>query len=144
MVMESKNLERSIILKVKKFLLAGIVTLSLANADDVLQKSMSIMQKGIDSITFGFMHNEVDNIKEGLELLREGNNMFSNKKLIEQYLPHDKKHMVNVAENQSKRITLDSNVLEINLDQKAYIDAANAYSDIINACSRCHAIVREW
>lgn len=70
--------------------------------------------------------------------------MFSDKKVIVNYMPEKRKHMVNVAENQAKRIILDTNVLEINLDQKSYVDAANAYSDILNACSRCHAIVREW
>lgn len=52
--------------------------------------------------------------------------------------------MANVAENASKRIALDINVLELNLDDKAYVNAANAYSDMLNACSSCHSIVRNW
>ena len=56
----------------------------------------------------------------------------------------NKKHMANVAENASKRIALDINVLELNLDTKSYVNAANAYSDMLNACSSCHSIVRNW
>ena len=70
--------------------------------------------------------------------------MFSDKNIIAKYLPANKKHMANVAANASKRITLDVSVLNLNLDDKAYVNASNAYSDILNACSRCHAIVRNW
>jgi len=52
--------------------------------------------------------------------------------------------MTNIAENASKRIALDVIVLEENLKNKAFIKAANAYSDMLNACSSCHSIVRNW
>ena len=37
-----------------------------------------------------------------------------------------------------QKISLDLNVLELNLDDKAFVNAANAYSDMLNACSSCH------
>ena len=83
-------------------------------------------------------------IKEGTKLVKEGNTLFSDAKVINQYLPDNKKHMVNVAENASKRISLDITELEANLDNKAFIKAANSYSDMLNACSSCHSIVRNW
>ena len=92
----------------------------------------------------GFLNNNLDSIKAGVKLVKEGNELFSDKKVISQYLPENKKHMANVAENASKRISLDINVLEVNLDNKAYVNAANAYSDMLNACSSCHSIVRNW
>jgi hypothetical protein len=52
--------------------------------------------------------------------------------------------MINVATNQARRIHLDANVLNLRLDDKAYTGAANAFSDMLNACARCHAIVRNW
>ncbi|MCK9336962.1 MAG: hypothetical protein M0P43_03920 [Arcobacteraceae bacterium] len=131
-------------MKFTKLLLAGILSVSIASADDVMKKSMAIMDKGMTNIQIGFMHNNETLIRDGLKQVKEGNAMFSDKKIIAQYLPETKKHMANVAENNAKRISLDSNVLELNLDQKAYMDAATAYADILNACSRCHAIVREW
>lgn len=109
-----------------------------------MQKSMSIMEKGMTQIQQGFLNNNLELIKQGTELVKEGNSLFSDKKVISQYLPENKKHMANVAENASKRIALDINVLELNLDTKSYVNAANAYSDMLNACSSCHSIVRNW
>ncbi len=131
-------------MKFTKLLLAGILSVSIANADDVMKKSMAIMEKGMTNIQIGFMHNNEALIRDGLKQVKEGNAMFSDKKVIAQYLPETKKHMANVAENQAKRISLDASVLELNLDDKAFMRASTAYADILNACSRCHAIVREW
>ena len=117
---------------------------AVANANDVMQKSMSIMEKGMTQIQQGFLNNNLQLIKDGTKLVKEGNSLFSDKKVISEYLPDNKKHMVNVAENASKRITLDISELEANLDNKAFINAANAYSDMLNACSSCHSIVRNW
>ena len=102
------------------------------------------MEKGMTQIQQGFLNNNIGLIKEGTKLVGEGNAMFSDKEVIAKYLPKNKKHMANVAENTSKRIALDVNVLDLNLDAKAYVNASNAYSDMLNACSRCHAIVRNW
>ncbi|AXX90720.1 hypothetical protein CKA55_10725 [Arcobacter suis] len=131
-------------MKLVKLLIATTLFIASANANDVMQKSMSIMEKGMTQIQQGFLNNNLELIKEGTKLVKEGNTLFSDKKVISQYLPDNKKHMANVAENASKRIALDINVLELNLDDKAYVNAANAYSDMLNACSSCHSIVRSW
>lgn len=131
-------------MKFINILTAAVLTVSVASAQDVMQKSMAIMEKGMVEIQQGFLNNNVELIRSGTKLVREGNELFSDKKVIAQYLPESKKHMVNVAENAAKRIDLDANVLELNLDDKAYINAANAYSDMLNACARCHSIVRSW
>ncbi len=131
-------------MKLVNILTVAALTLSIASAQDIMQKSMSIMEKGMTEIQQGFLNNNLDLIRDGSRLVREGNKLFSDKKVIVQYLPENKKHMVNVAENAAKRIDLDANVLELNLEEKAYINAANAYSDMLNACARCHSIVRSW
>lgn len=131
-------------MKLGKLLVAGILAVSVASAQDVMQKSMAIMEQGMTQIQQGFLNNNLTLIRNGAKLVDEGNAMFSDKELIAKYLPKDKKHMANVAANASKRITLDVNVLNLNLDDKAYVNASNAYSDMLNACSRCHSIVRNW
>lgn len=131
-------------MKLLKVLVASTLLVAAANANDVMQKSMSIMEKGMTQIQQGFLNNNLQAIKDGAKLVKEGNELFSDKKVIASYLPENKKHMANVAENASKRIALDLNVLELNLDNKAYVNAANAYSDMLNACSSCHSIVRNW
>jgi hypothetical protein len=118
-------------MKIVKLLAVGLLSVSLANAQDVMQKSMSMMEEGMTQIQQGFLNNNVKLIENGA-------------KLIAQYLPAEKKHLANHASNVSKRIALDVNVLSLNLEEKAYIKASNAYSDILNACSSCHAIVRNW
>lgn len=70
--------------------------------------------------------------------------LFSKESVIKEHLPENKKHMINVATNAAQRITLSANMLELNLEEKAFINATNAYSDMLNACARCHAIVRNW
>lgn len=131
-------------MKLVKILVAAALLVVAANANDVMQKSMSIMEKGMTQIQQGFLNNNLQLIKDGAKLVKEGNELFSDKKVIASYLPENKKHMANVAENASKRIALDINVLELNLDDKAFVNAANAYSDMLNACSSCHSIVRNW
>ena len=131
-------------MKLVKILVASALLVVAANANDVMQKSMSIMEKGMTQIQQGFLNNNLQLIKDGAKLVKEGNELFSDKKVIASYLQDNKKHMANVAENASKRIALDINVLELNLDDKAYVNAANAYSDMLNACSSCHSIVRNW
>ncbi|WP_428023672.1 hypothetical protein [Arcobacter sp.] len=131
-------------MKLIKLALIATLSFGVANADNVMQKSMDLMDQGMTKIQKGFINSNIALIKEGAKLVNEGNALFSDKKVIKEYLPKDKKHMLNVAENASKRINLDLNVLNLNLDDKAYINASNAYSDMLNACSRCHSIIREW
>ncbi|MAC83822.1 hypothetical protein [Arcobacter roscoffensis] len=131
-------------MKLAKLLVACTLAFGVANAQDVMQKSMSIMEQGMTQIQKGFLNNNLELIKEGSALVKQGNELFSEKKVIENYLPQNKKHLVNVAAAASERISLDLNVLELNLDEKAYLSAADAYSDMLNACSRCHSIVRSW
>ena len=131
-------------MKLAKLIIAATLFVVAANANDVMQKSMSTMEKGMTQIQQGFLNNNLGLIKEGTKLVKEGNTLFSDKKVIAEFLPDNKKHMANVAENASKRISLDIAELEANLDNKAYVNAANAYSDMLNACSSCHSIVRNW
>lgn len=131
-------------MKLIKLIAVIALTVNISWAQDVMQKSMNIMEEGMSEIQKGFLHNSVELIKSGTLKVRKGNELFSDEKVISEYLPKNKKHMVNIASNASQRIKLDANVLELNLENKAYIDAANAYSDMMNACARCHSIVRAW
>ncbi len=131
-------------MKLAKILMAGILSVSFASANDVMTKSMNIMQQGIEQVQFGFINNNEKMVREGLEQIKKGNAMFSSETLIKASLPDNKKHMVNVAENASKRITADATIIELNLDDKAYTKAAEGYADMMNACSRCHGIIRSW
>lgn len=131
-------------MKLTKILMAGILSVSFASANDVMTKSMNIMQQGIEQVQFGFINNNEKMVREGLEQIKKGNSMFSSEEVIKASLPENKKHMMNVAVGASKRITADATIIELNLDDKAYTKAAEGYADMVNACSRCHGIIRSW
>jgi hypothetical protein len=130
-------------MKLTKIIMAGILSVGIAQAD-TMTKSMNTMQEGIEKVQYGFINNNAAMIKNGLALVKQGNDLFSKKHVIAKYLPTDKVHMTNVAVNASKRIALNVNVIELNLDDKAYTKAAEGYADMLNACSRCHGIIRSW
>lgn len=131
-------------MKLTKILMAGILCVTVASADDVMKKSMSLMQSGIEQVQAGFINNSEDAVRAGLKQIEEGNALFSEKNIIAKYLPSAKKHMVNTAVNASRRIKADRTIIELNLDDKAYTKAAQGYSDMLNACSKCHGLVRTW
>lgn len=131
-------------MKLKNILLATILSASIASANDVLKKSMDTMSAGMEMIQYGFINNDEKSIRDGLINIQKGNSMFSSADIIKASLPNNKKHMVNVAINSSRRITADSTIVELNLDDKAYTKAAAGYADMMNACSRCHGIIRSW
>lgn len=127
-----------------KIIISCSLLFAVSNADNLMQKSMAEMEKGMSLIQNGFLNNDVKSIEEGVKAVKEGNALFSKEEVIKKHLPENKKHLINVATNAAERITLSANVLELNLEEKAYINATNAYSDMLNACARCHAIVRNW
>lgn len=131
-------------MKLSKILMASVISVTFATANETLSTSMNLMQKGMEQVQFGFINNNEQMVREGLKAITKGNTMFSDSAVIEKSLPSNKKHMVNVATNASKRIGADATIIELNLDDKAYLKAAEGYSDMINACSRCHSIIRSW
>ena len=133
-----------IVIKLITILVAGIICIPAANANNIMQQSMDIMQKGIEKVQLGFINNNTAVIKEGLAEVSKGNALFSKKHIIIKYLPKDKNHMVNTAVNAAKRIHADTTIIELNLDDKAYTKATQGYADMINACSRCHELIRNW
>lgn len=52
--------------------------------------------------------------------------------------------MSNIAFNAAKRIDASSNELIKALNKKEYSKASQSYSEIVNACTACHAVVRGW
>ena len=131
-------------MKLTKILMVGILSVTIASANETLNNSMNIMQQGIEEVQFGFINHNEEIIRKGIEAIKKGNTMFSDEALIKQSLPSDKKHMVNVASNAAKRITEDAKNMEAYLNAKAYVKATEVYSDMLNACSTCHSIVRSW
>lgn len=128
---------------VKILALSALLSLSAA-ADATLIANMSQMEKGLSSIQKGFLYNTPALIKEGVSEIKKANALFHNPDVSKKYLPKDKQHMSNIAFNASKRIDSASADMIKALNKKEYSKAHQSYSEIVNACTACHAVVRGW
>ncbi len=113
-------------------------------ADNTLSINMSQMENGLNNVQKGFLYNNPVLIKEGVAEIHSANALFHNIEETKKYLPKDKKHMSNIAFNASKRIDSASADLLKSLEKKQFSKAHQSYSEIINACGSCHAVVRGW
>lgn len=129
---------------VKILALAALVTCGAASADDTLLQNMHQMENGLNSVQKGFLYNAPDMIKSGVGEIKKADALFHNMEDTKKYLPKEKHHMSNIAFNAAKRIDSASNDLVKALDKKQYSKAHQSYSEIVNACTACHAVVRGW
>ncbi len=128
---------------VKILTLTALLSVGAA-ADDTLALNMSQMENGLSNIQKGFLYNTPALIKGGVSDVQKANALFHNMDVTKKYLPKDKQHMSNIAFNASKRIDGASADLLKALDKKEYSKAHQSYSEIVNACTACHAVVRSW
>jgi CHAD domain-containing protein len=130
-------------MKMVKILALSALLGAGAMADD-LANNMSQMESGLSSVQKGFLYNSPELIKTGVNDIRKADALFHDMDATKKYLPKDKQHLANIAYNAAKRIDTASNDLLKSLDQKQYTKAHQQYSEIVNACTACHAVVRGW
>lgn len=126
------------ILALSALLSAGVM------ADETLASNMSQMESGLSNVQKGFLYNTPALIKSGVAEIKKADALFHDMDATKKYLPKDKQHMSNIAFNAAKRIDTASNDLLNALNKKQYSKAHQSYSDIVNACTACHAVVRGW
>lgn len=126
------------ILALSALLSAGVM------ADETLVNNMSQMESGLSNVQKGFLYNTPALIKSGVAEIKKADALFHDMEATKKYLPKDKQHMSNIAFNAAKRIDTASNDLLKALEKKQYSKAHQSYSDIVNACTACHAVVRGW
>ncbi|MDP3588805.1 MAG: hypothetical protein Q8R58_12210 [Sulfuricurvum sp.] len=128
---------------VKILALSALLSAGLA-ADETLVSNMSQMEHGLNGIQKGFLYNTPELIKAGVSDIQKANALFHNADATKKYLPKEKRHMTNIAFNASKRIDSASASLLKALDKREYVKAHQSYSEIVNECTACHAVVRGW
>lgn len=128
---------------VKILALSAILSVGAA-ADDTLALNMSQMENGLSNVQKGFLYNAPALIKGGVSEIQKANALFHNVDATKKYLPKDKQHMSNIAFNAAKRIDSASNEMMKALNTKEYSKAHQSYSEIVTACTACHAVVRGW
>lgn len=131
-------------MKLRNLLIASIIAVTSANASDELQLSMYKMEQGMNQIQIGFIHHNKDAIKSGIKMVDDGMKIYTKGNDFKRFLPEGKKHLSNVAKNSAKNVMASLNVVDANIDNKNIKRAAQAYGDTMNACAKCHSIVRSW
>jgi hypothetical protein len=131
-------------MKMVKILVLSVLLSAGLMADDTLALNMSQMENGLNSVQKGFLYNTPDLIKSGVKDIKQADALFHNMENTKKYLPKDKQHMSNIAFNAAKRIDSASSNLLKALDKKEFSKASQSYSEIVNACTACHAVVRGW
>jgi hypothetical protein len=131
-------------MKMIKILALSALIASGVAADDTLVQNMHQMENGLSSVQKGFLYNTPELIKSGISDIKKADALFHDVDATKNYLPKDKQHMSNIAFNAAKRIDTASNKLLKALDKKEYSKAHESYSEIVNACTACHAVVRGW
>lgn len=118
-------------------------SLLLASDIDILQKSMMQMEEGLSMMQKGYLYNNIDLVEKGLQMVEDGDKLFK-KDDMKKYLPDNKKHMANIANNSSIRIEDAVQKMRKYLETKEYIKAHMSCAEIINGCTTCHSLVRNW
>lgn len=133
-------------MKSLKYALATLLvggTISTASAND-LTLIMSGMESGLSNIQKGFLYNSFDLIKSGVTQIKKANEGYLKGEGIKEFLPDNHKNMTNIAVLSAKRIDKASEELLKNLEQKEMTKASEAFAEIMNGCTACHKIVRNW
>jgi hypothetical protein len=131
-------------MKIVKILALSALLGAGAMADETLALNMSQMENGLSNVQKGFLYNVPALIKGGVAEIQKADALFHNVDATKKYLPKEKQHMSNIAFNAAKRIDNASADLIKALDKKEFSKASQSYSEIVNACTACHAVVRGW
>ncbi|MDD4506210.1 MAG: hypothetical protein PHE60_07560 [Sulfurospirillaceae bacterium] len=133
--------------KTIQFVLASLCTASILNASDAEKINAMVMinmENGLANIQKGFLYNNIDLIQSGVEQVQKENTIYHDRAVIRSILPENKKQMENLALITSKRIENATDEMKTYLALKQMKKAHNAFSDIVNACTDCHTLVRGW
>ncbi|MBN2870306.1 MAG: hypothetical protein JXK04_05045 [Campylobacterales bacterium] len=131
-------------MKMIKMMALGALLAGAAMANESLALNMGKMENGLNNVQKGFLYNTPALIKEGVKEIDNANALFHNTEATKKYLPKEKQHMSNIAFNAAKRIDKASSEMLAALDKKQFSQASQSYSEIVNACTACHAVVRGW
>jgi hypothetical protein len=132
-------------MKSYKYALASLLvggSLSLNAAD--LTMVMSGMESGLGNIQKGFLYNSTELIKKGVNQINDANKGYLKGEGIKEFLPDNHKNMTNIAVLTAKRIDKATKSLLDNLKNKEMTKASESFAEIMNGCTACHKIVRNW
>lgn len=128
----------------KKLVLSLSILVSLSLQANDIGSNMKMMRDGLLEVQDGFLYNNKATVVSGIAKIETSNEMFHDKKSVEETLPADKKKLVGVTLLSAQHLKTDLQSMSEYLTQGNMLEAASIYSDVIRDCTRCHAIVRGW
>lgn len=133
--------------KIIQFVLVSLCAISFLQASEAEKVNAMVMinmENGLANIQKGFLYNNIDLIKGGVDQVQQENAIYHDRKVIKSILPENKKQMENLALITSKRIENATEEMKSYLALKQMKKAHNAFADIVNACTDCHTLIRGW
>jgi len=124
--------------------LSLVYSLNASEAEKINAMVMLNMENGLANIQKGFLYNNMKLVQEGIDQVEKENSTYDNRNAIKSFLPEGKKQMENLAFISSKRIENAAKEMKYYLSANQPRKAHNAFSDIVNACTDCHTLVRGW
>lgn len=134
-------------MRILKMILVGLAFSSFAVAGDKASSISEIMMKledGLNQIQKGFLYNNIELIKSGVNIVQKENMIYHDPKNVLPMLPKNKLQMKNAAILTSNRIENAAKEMKEYLKLKQIRNAYGSYSSMLNACTDCHIIVRGW
>lgn len=125
---------------------ASLLATSVMAATDADRfQDMRDMEAAMTTIQKGFLFTDKALVKEGVSKLKASNKMDGyTDEALKDYLPKDKKALYRNSHKQAKSINVNADAISAALEKKEYGKAHKAYAEILNACTHCHLIVRNW
>ncbi|MFP4486498.1 MAG: hypothetical protein ACLFOC_06020 [Campylobacterales bacterium] len=127
----------------KKLALSLLIAGSTLFANEALMKNMHDMENGMDYIQKGYLYNNMELIKAGVNEIQNASEILKGIDTAS-YLPSNKKNMVNIAKNSARKMDDALASMEKNLANKEIKKSHEAYSELLTSCVMCHSIVRNW
>lgn len=136
------------------FLGMALLTPSLSAKEFDLKRNMMKLNVHLSGLQRGFIKSDKKTILNALKNLEtESHALLSDKDNLIKLLPKkmkNKRHKVNIAFDSARKIKYNAKVIRDIMDNKKKMStikkqaiAQEAYGEIVNACFKCHNLVRD-
>ena len=118
-----------------------ITTLFVAASNTTIDATMSLMEKGMNTIQKGFFYNSKELVLEGIEVVDSANKIFETVD-TKDFTKGNRADQVisNIHGNLAK----DLKALRKSTESNKFGSAAEKYGKVVNDCIACHSVVRGW
>jgi len=127
---------------VRKIILTLAATSVMVLADSTtIDATMKLMKQGLERAQSGFVYNDKEELKRGIETLESSNAIFNNVD-VSVFIPNNNK--IQVTKNINKNLTKNLKALKKSIADEKYSEATKHYAEVVNNCISCHTIIRGW